>query len=76
MLQSQLFGFALHLCKSFLEEEIDSENGADVIVKAVNKRDRLDVKKEVYGELITMVTIIPGEEETFAYFESRFPTQV
>jgi len=76
MLQSQLFDRAQDLVKAVPEEDIESEDGADAIVKAVYKRDPLAVVKEVYGEFMGLVNTRRGEKEGFSNFESRFQAQV
>lgn len=76
MLQSQLYGRAQDLVKAVTEEDIESEDGTDAIVKALNKRDLLAVSKEVYGGFLGLVNTRRGEKEGFANFESRFQAQV
>eukprot|EP00171_Calliarthron_tuberculosum_P017605 IDg17605t1 len=76
MLQSQLYGRARDLCKKISAETIQSENGADSIVKAVYKRDPLSVVSEVYQDFTKLLATKRHSTESFKYFESRFEAQV
>ena len=46
MLQSQLYGRAMDMCKSTLDEDIQSTTGSDHIVSAIYKRGSLSVVSE------------------------------
>ncbi len=47
MLQSQLFGRALDMCKGISEELLMSPKGTDEVVNTIFRRDPLAVVKEV-----------------------------
>ncbi len=55
MLQSQLFGRALDMCKGISEELLMSPKGTDEVVNTIFRRDPLAVVKEVYQDSIDLL---------------------
>lgn len=47
-LKSQLFGRAKDLCSGISNTDLNTENGVDLIVNSIHKRDSLSVVSEAY----------------------------
>jgi len=75
-LKSQLFGRALDLCKGIPDDDIASENGAQLIIDAIYKRDALSVVSEVYQDFNDLLTCRRSSNESFKNYESRFAAMV
>lgn len=75
-LLSHLYGRARDLCKPISDEVINTENGVEVIVAVIHKRDPLSVVSSVYSELIKLMTVKRLSNKTFKDFELRFDAQL
>lgn len=76
MLQSQLYGRALDLCKGIPDTDIQSDKGSVAILRAVYNRSSLLVLIEVYENFISHLNTKFFPTKTFKNFESNFDAQV
>lgn len=72
VLKSQLFGRAKDLCAGITAEQLQSENGVDLIVQKVFKRDALSVVSETFKDFNCLLDSKRDEKEGFRNFEQRF----
>lgn len=76
VLQSHLYGRAKDLCDSLDDDVIASEDGVQLIVNTVYKKDPLSIVSCVYTELQKLLSIQRGDTESFKTFETRFEAQL
>lgn len=76
MLQSALYGRAKDLCMTIEDSVIQSDGGADAIVKVLHKRDSLSAVGSVYHDFLGLLSCKRGHSKDFRNFESRFAAQI
>ena len=76
VLKSQLFGQAADQCSELTREELRSENGVNLIVNAVYRRDFMSVISEAYGGFSNLLNTKRGQNESLKGFETRFSAAV
>lgn len=76
ILQSQLYGRAIDICKKVSDELIQSEAGALAIAKAIYKCDPLSAITDTFSKFTSVLQTSRGSNETFRNFESRFDAAV
>lgn len=62
-LHSNLFGRALDLCEGLDDDKIASEDGSDLIVSTIYKKDPLSVVANVFDELNHIIELKRGTTE-------------
>lgn len=72
MLQSNLFGRAKDLCKVLSDAEIQSDEGMNLIVRVLHKKDALSTVSSVYHDFVSLSSTKRSNTENFAEYESRF----
>lgn len=75
-LEAQLYGRAMDLCKCITDEQLASDKGASLIVKAIYQRNAISVVSEVYRDFTDILSTKRGCTESFKNYESRFMAQV
>lgn len=75
-LKSQLFGRAIDLCSGITAEQLSGENGVDLIVNAIYKRDGLSVISEAYKIFNDLLTTKRDDSESMKGFELRYAAGV
>lgn len=76
LLKSQLFGRARDLVRSLDWSLIQSEEGAEHIVRAIHKSDPLTLLSDIFGDFNRLIVARRGESESFKGFEGRFAALV
>ena len=76
VLLSQIYGRATDLVKKVPLEDVEYEDGAMHIARAILKRDRLSVVTDTFHRYLELMRTKQVDNETFKNFETRFDSQV
>ena len=76
VLLSQIYGRATNLVKKVPQEDVESEDGAMHVARAIHKRDLLSVVTDTFHRYLELMRTKQGDNETFKNFETRFDSQV
>ena len=76
MLHSHLYGRAKDLCKDIPFAKISSNEGVQLICKALHKKDASSVVNTVYTDFMQLLATKRGITETCRNYESRFAASI
>lgn len=76
ILKSQLYGQAADQCSELTKEQLKSENGVQLIINAVYRRDFMSVISEAYDGFSILINTRRNDNESLKEFETRFSAAV